>query len=92
MVWTRQLHTGAIPLPRNCHSLTAVGDQLFLFGGFGTYRGNELQQLDSSTFRVVCLRADRLARVEGAQGRGEECFFVVRSIATVVWTCMLQTP
>ena len=41
MVWTRQLHSGVIPAPRNCHTLTAVGDQLFLFGGFGTsYRGS----------------------------------------------------
>jgi hypothetical protein len=94
MVWTREQCTGAIPTPRNCHSLTAVhcldtlpaasssptpqemsecsdaalvkqsadelssvddadkpaeasdNDVMYLFGGFGTDRANELWMLD----------------------------------------------
>jgi hypothetical protein len=64
MVWTRELPSGAIPSPRNCHSITAVrvagggsgggvGDEIspvvYLFGGFGTERSNELLMFDART-------------------------------------------
>jgi hypothetical protein len=48
MTWTRLQLKGTIPLPRNCHSMTAIKDKLYLWGGYGAgVRLNEMFVLDT---------------------------------------------
>lgn len=36
MTWTHQMTTNVVPTPRNCHTMTTIGDKLYLVGGYGT--------------------------------------------------------
>jgi hypothetical protein len=50
MTWHRVCSTGAVPLPRNCHSTVATEEHLFLLGGYGTGETHlELLVLDLET-------------------------------------------
>jgi N-acetylneuraminic acid mutarotase len=50
MTWTRDIQKGSLPTPRNCHTTTAVGSQIFLLGGYGPgVRSIELCVYDTDT-------------------------------------------
>eukprot|EP01083_Nonionella_stella_P084708 234564_1 len=49
MTWSREITSGSIPMPRNCHTCTPVKDRLYLLGGYGnhhTSKSSELAVLD----------------------------------------------
>ena len=58
VVWKTPKINGIPPSPRSSHSATAVGDRLFVFGGFdGRRYYNDLHILDLGTphsLRLVC--------------------------------------
>ncbi|KAK4735495.1 hypothetical protein R3W88_009756 [Solanum pinnatisectum] len=60
-IWSEPVTKGALPSPRDSHSCTAVGDNLFVFGGTnGTNSLNDLYILDTSsnTWIAPSLRGD----------------------------------
>uniref|UniRef100_A0A0V0HMV7 Putative ovule protein n=1 Tax=Solanum chacoense TaxID=4108 RepID=A0A0V0HMV7_SOLCH len=60
-IWSEPATKGALPSPRDSHSCTAVGDNLFVFGGTnGTHSLNDLYILDTSsnTWIAPSLRGD----------------------------------
>ncbi|EFH63787.1 hypothetical protein ARALYDRAFT_316360 [Arabidopsis lyrata subsp. lyrata] len=54
-LWTRPVINGVPPCPRDSHSCTTVGDNLFVFGGTdGTNYLNDVHILDTSSHTWIC--------------------------------------
>lgn len=54
MTWIEPVVNGIPPSPRNGHSCTGIGDQLFVFGGVnGNERFNDLHVLDTCKFSIL---------------------------------------
>uniref|UniRef100_A0A1J3DCW7 Kelch domain-containing protein 3 n=1 Tax=Noccaea caerulescens TaxID=107243 RepID=A0A1J3DCW7_NOCCA len=54
-IWTQPMINGTPPLPRDSHSCTTVGDNLFVFGGTdGVNPLNDLHILDTSSHTWKC--------------------------------------
>ncbi|KAG2440042.1 hypothetical protein HXX76_004157 [Chlamydomonas incerta] len=75
--WTRLPQAGAVPIDRSSHSITVIGDKVYLFGGEHDPRvpvGNELYEYDmaTGTWRVVEAKGDapppRVAHAAAAVG------------------------
>ncbi|KAG2313271.1 hypothetical protein Bca52824_024828 [Brassica carinata] len=57
-IWSEPVIRGVPPSPRDSHSCTTVGDNLFVFGGTdGKHHLNDLHVLDTSTHTWKCLEA-----------------------------------
>ncbi|XP_018469357.2 uncharacterized protein LOC108841072 [Raphanus sativus] len=65
-IWSEPVIRGVPPSPRDSHSCTTVGDNLFVFGGTdGKHHLNDLHVLDTCTHTWKCLEA----RGEGPEAR-----------------------